>query len=356
MSYYYNIEDDLNAYPDAWCYLIIGGRNTGKTYSTLKYQHEHNKKFVFLKRTADDIKLLCAGSSKKEQYGVDLSPFKSINRDTGSNVKAFSVFNGLGAFWNCDSEDSRIGLPIGYAVALSSVSKVKGFDLSECDYIDFDEFIQQPWERVLNKKEGESVMDLYKTIARDREHRGRDPLKLIALANATSISNSLMEVLEVVDKVADMQAAGTDIYYDDERGIFIHIIMDNEEFKAVESQSKIYKAMQGTQWASMALENKFGYNDFTNVSKVNLKNYQPHCTVIYKQRTFYIYKKGQDYYMTTSRHSGTLVYDLNKENDQKRFHIEQVFDLRDACINGHMLFQSYTMYDLIVNYKNFFKV
>ena len=30
-KYYYDIEDDLREYPDAWCYIVVGGRNTGKT-------------------------------------------------------------------------------------------------------------------------------------------------------------------------------------------------------------------------------------------------------------------------------------------------------------------------------------
>ena len=37
---YYNIRDDVNAYPDAWCYIIVGGRNTGKTYGCLKMHLE----------------------------------------------------------------------------------------------------------------------------------------------------------------------------------------------------------------------------------------------------------------------------------------------------------------------------
>lgn len=356
MSYYYNIEDDLNQYPDAWCYLVIGGRNTGKTYSTLKFLYDNDIKFVFIKRTSEDVDLICAGGKKNNQYGVDLSPFKSLNRDLHSNVKAFSIFKGLGAFWDCDEEDERIGLPIGYAVSLSAVSKVKGFDLSECDVMVFDEFIKQPWEKTLNRKEGESVLDLYKTIARDREHRGRSPLKLIALANATDISNPLMQTLEVVDTVADMQTYQQSIVNIVDRGIVIHMINDNQDFHEKEKESAIYKAMAGTQWAEMALNNNFGYNDFTNVNKINLKNYVPVCSIKYKQKYYYIYKKGNQYYMCLNKHQDSEFYDLNTENGQKLFYSQRDLDLRVACIEGRMLFQSYLMYDLIVNYKSYFKV
>ena len=53
---YYDIRDDL--IPDSWCYVIIGGRSTGKTYGALKMCYNLKKKFVFLKRTIDDVKLL----------------------------------------------------------------------------------------------------------------------------------------------------------------------------------------------------------------------------------------------------------------------------------------------------------
>ena len=61
MSYYYDIQDDLKKYPDCWCYLIVGGRNTGKTYSTLKDARNSSKGFIFIKRTNLDVNNLCAG-------------------------------------------------------------------------------------------------------------------------------------------------------------------------------------------------------------------------------------------------------------------------------------------------------
>lgn len=350
MAYYYNIDDDLNQYPDAWCYIIIGGRNVGKTYSTLKSYYMDEKKFAFLKRTIEDVELITAGGT-----GVDLSPFKSINRDTSANVYAKKIFKGLGGFWDTDEEGNVYGVPIGYIIALNAVSKIKGFDLSECEALIFDEFIPQPWERV-NRKEGEQLMDLYKTIARDREHRGREALKLICLANATNINNPVMEILEIVDIVANMQALNESHHYIEDRGILIHMINDNDEFRQTESESAIYKAMAGTRWADMALGNQFGYNDFSAVGHVSLKNYVPVCSVQHKQKVYYIYRNANKYYMCNSRHTSDEFYNLNKENDQKLFFTERCIDLREACIESRMLFQTYSMYDLIVNYKTFFKL
>lgn len=358
-DYYFSVDYDIRSNKSAWCVIAIGGRNTGKTYSSLKSCVVNDRKFVFLKRTIEDVDLLCAGSgtigTKVNEYGIDLSPFKSLNRDMRWNIKAFSIKKGLGGFWKCNKQGEPEGAPIGYLLSLNAVTKYKGFDLSECDWLIFDEFIPQPWDRI-NRKEGEQLLDLYKTIARDREHRGKDPLKLVCLANATSISNPVMNILEVTDIVAEMQNRGEEKRMLDDRGILIHIIKDHPEFYKKEKDSMLYKSMGQTAWGQMAFENKFAYNDLSNIGRTSLKGYKPVCAVSYKHDNYYIYMKEGQYYMCRSRHDSDNIYNLNRENDQKLFFSEYVFELREACIEGKMLFETYTMYDLIINYKKFFKM
>ena len=38
--------------------FVVGGRGTGKTFSSLKYVLEHNIKFVFLRRTQSQVDLI----------------------------------------------------------------------------------------------------------------------------------------------------------------------------------------------------------------------------------------------------------------------------------------------------------
>lgn len=350
--YYYDIDNDMtdNGY---WCYIIIGGRNTGKTYSSLKSCYLNDRKFVFVKRTLEDVALLC--DKKNEEIDFDISPFKSINRDIGSNVRALKVKKGIGGFYKCDEDNIAIGQPIGYVVSLSGVSKVKGFDLSDCDWIIFDEFIPQPWDRI-NRKEGEQLMDLYKTVSRDREHRGKPALKLVCLANATKISNPVCNVLEITDKLVDMQVNHSSYFKDIDRGIFVHQIRDNEAFMEEEKKSQIYKAMAGTDWGKMALENDFAYDDFTAVKKSNLKGFIPMIAVIYKTKKYFIYNKEGLFYMTLAKANVQRTYNLKIENDQKAFFVDWVLDLQEASIDGRLMFEQYSMYDLIMNYKQFFKL
>ena len=353
-NYYYDIENDITS-NDFWCYIIIGGRNTGKTYSCLKSCYVNNRPFVFVKRTIEDIDLLC--DKKNEDLDFDVSPFKSINRDIGSNVRALKVKKGVGGFYKCDpdNDNAPIGLPIGYIVSLSGVSKVKGFDLSDCDWIIFDEFIPQPWDRI-NRREGEQLMDLYKTVSRDREHRGRPALKLVCLANATKISNPVCNILEITDKLVDMQVNKSSYYKDEKRGIFVHQIKDNAAFMEEEAKSQIYRAMAGTDWGKMALQNDFAYDDFTAVKKSNLKGYIPLIGVKFKSKIYYIYEKEGSYYMTLAPARVDRIYNLKIENDQKAFYIDWLIDLQDASIENRLKFEQYTMYDLIMNYRSFFKL
>lgn len=362
MGHYYDIREDLTDNPDNWLYMVIGGRNTGKTYSALRLCIENNIKFVFVKRTNKDIKTLCAGhriGKKTEAYSYDLdfSPFKSLNRDFNWSIYAFSIpdLEGVAAFWKVDEDGSPYGAPVGYIASLNAVKDIKGFDLSDCDMMIFDEFIPQPWERV-SREEGEQIMELYKTVSRDREHRGRGPLKLVALANAVSIINPLMQVTEVTDTVAEMAVRDVEVFRDEDRHIFIRKLHTDEEFLEVEKKSYIYQAMGQTAWGDMAFGNQFAYNDFTNVEKKSLKNYKPLCCVIYKRKKWYIYQNQNLFYMCRSAHQGQEVYDLKLENDQKRFYMNFVLDLTDSCIENEFKFETYEMYDLIVNYKRKFRL
>ena len=353
---YYDIREDIEKYPGAWCYLIVGGRNTGKTYGSLKYHLEENYTTCFLKRTNKDVELLCLGhrlGEKSGDYEVDLSPYKSINRDLHTNIKAYKIDDGLGAFYE-DVEGEPAGKPKAYLLSLNAVHKYKGFDLSECFSITFDEFIPQAWERV-SHKEGEQLMELYKTIARDRVERGRPELKLICLANAVNVFNYTFDVLEVTDLVAEMYLKHQHSIYMEDRGIFIRLLETSEEMMQAEQKTGLYRAMGGTAWGRMAFGNEFAFNDFSNIKKMPLKNMRPLIKLKYRSKQFYIYIGPLGYYMCTAPSNNvTFEYDLNKEMDRRLFYTEQCIDLINNSIRGRMFFQTYSMYDMIVNYKKRF--
>ena len=198
-------------------------------------------------------------------------------------------------------------------------------------------------------------MELYKTVARDRVERGKEELKLICLANAVNVFNYTFDVLEITDVVAEMSVKGQESLYMEDRGIFIRLLKTDKDMLEVERKTGIYRAMGGTAWGRMAFGNEFAYNDFSNIKHVPLKNYKPLIQLNYRQKTFYVYIGPDSYYITKSRNKCPFVYNLDKEMDQRRFYYDHVPELLGASIEGRMYYESYSMYDLIVNYKKRFK-
>ena len=349
---YYHLRKDVEDYPDAWLYVVFSRRGPGKTYSALRMFIADNIKFIYIKRTNEDVEFICSGNTKLD---IDPSPFVPINRDFNTNITAKLINKGFGGFYNTDADGNIFGSPVGYIISLNASKRIKGFDLSFADYVVVDEFIPQPGE-IVKLKEGEMLLDLYMTISRDRLERGRDPLKLVLFANAEEISTPITNTLEITDIIADMK--DTTHIYDEKREILIHHIT-NEEIPIKEKAKKgIYKGMVGTAWYDKSFNGEFSNNDFSNICDMPLKGFQPMIKIIYNRHDYYIYYHPvrSIYYMTRSKAKTPYCYDLAKENDQKLFYIEFYITLRSALAESRFFFKKYTMYDLINRYRKYFNL
>ena len=347
---YYEFKYDLEMFPEAWCYVVYSARGKGKTYSALLHAYKQNIPILYMKRTNDDVAFI----TRPQTDGLDTSPYAPLNRDHGIDVYGRSIEKGVGGFWHYEEGEPE-GLPVSYALSLNAVKRVKGFDASRCDWIILDEFIPQIGERVL-RSEGDLLLDLYMTVARDRDKRGKDPLKLILFANAEDISTPITNTLEVLDTMADLNASGNTHFFDQDRGIMLHHITDNEIPLTSREQAGIYKAMKNTAWGQKSFYGEFAKNDFSNVKPKSLKHYRGYIHLHYKTHDYYIYINDEGLmYMCESRTKCEMEFNLNRENEQKAFYMTQI-DLRQACIEERLKFQKYSMYDLIINYAKIFNI
>lgn len=359
-KHFFDVRDDLEKYPDAVIYIEIGGRNGGKTYSSMCYCLDEleppEQKFAFVKRTNEDVKLLCTGG-KDEKLKLNISPFKQINHDRNKDIKAIEIYKGIGGFWDCTDKEQAEGEPIGYILSLHLGSKAKGFELQDSELLIWDEFIPMIGEKV-DRAEGEQILTLYKTISRARMHLGRPPLKLIMLANATRIRNPTFRTLELTDAVAEMKLQKREYLYLEERRILIHNIQYSEEFNEIERNDPINIAMSGTAWARSSIDNEFAYDDFSSVKKLSIKKMRPFVSIIYQRKQYYCYGDDERFYFTDVKCNTNNIetYNLDRENDQKLFFVNYCIDLREACVRNCMSFRTYTLYDLIVNYRKYFEL
>ena len=99
--------------------FLVGGRGTGKTYTTLKVAREDERLFMLMRRTQSQADLI-----SKPEFSV----FKPLNEDLQWNVmvKSISKYNSM--FYTDDGETIH---PVGYTCALSTISNMRGFDASD---------------------------------------------------------------------------------------------------------------------------------------------------------------------------------------------------------------------------------
>lgn len=327
--------------------IFIGGRGCGKTYGALSGALDLPDKFLFMRRTAQELDLML----DSEKYGEGANPFKPVNKDKKRDVGLSKIVKNMAGIYNREMIDGKlcpVGAPIGYGVALSTISSIRGVDFSDCSDCIYDEFIPEKHVRKI-KNEGAALLNAYETICRNRELSGGDPLRLWLLANSNDIYNDTFIELGIVSEVEKMVRQGKGNRYFPERGLAIHLINNNEEFVKAKKQTALYKLTAGSQFAEMALENKFAYNDFSLIKHENLSGYRPVCHI----GKAYIYsKKGERLLYVSYAAARCPEFDIETEQDRKAFYSEYGRQIHRFFIASRIVFESYelkqTILDLIL--------
>lgn len=255
--------------------IYIGGRGIGKTYSTLRNQRidsNGNKilptkesKFLYCRRMAKEIEV-CASEIS--------NPFKRINRDYNLAVRAeYTRKEGYAVFYDDTLEKDSTVEPIGYGVALSTFSGLRGVDFSDVTTIIFDEFIAESHVRRI-KNEGKVFLNMYETINRNRELQGEEPVKVFLLANSISLASGILLEMGAVPTMASMIAKGQSRASIKERGLYIEII-DSSQLGEIKSQTALYKLTKDSDFSKEAIMNQFTHDNLDLAKKVVINEYRP---------------------------------------------------------------------------------
>lgn len=321
--------------------FVVGGRGTGKTYGALKDMLENNRKFIFMRRSQTQLKQVCEEKEfemeDETKVRVSLSPFKSIERDTGMHVEIEKISKDLYAFFHNNKH-------IGYGCAMNTLSNIRGFDASDIDYLIFDEFIPLPGE-MCKKDEGRMLMDAYETINRNREFNGGQPLQMFCLANANDIDCPIMLDLELTEAVEKMINKGKRFRIDGKRG-YTFSLLENNEFEEAKRNTVLYRFTKGLKYNAMAFENKFAYDDFTNVRSLNIKEYVPMWSI--GDYYIYMHKSRAEYYISVCPMKVKESY-ADSDHGHLQFAQNHGREMYGAYMENRLFFETYRAKKLLTD-------
>lgn len=274
--------------------IVIGARNSGKTYGALLHFTGAGRPFVFLRTQKSQIDLV---------FSDELSPFNKLNRDLSTRYIVDKVDkSGLIGVYDDYSEKDGVRIPggklIGYCLALSQVGATRGFNLDDVDVLIYDEFVAHPGEVVRSSnKQFTMYADIVFTLNRARELSGRPALKQWLFGNSDDLANNILLELKIVNSIIKMRQAGENYLKIPERDISIFLLDDSPAAKRLAKESALSRVFAGSSYNDMAFNNDFVYDDYSDCKAADLHAYQP--LFRYGQIVCYEHKRQQSYYLRT---------------------------------------------------------
>ena len=315
--------------------FLVGGRGTGKTYTTLKVAKEDSRKFMLMRRTQSQADLI-----SKPEFSV----FKPLNEDLGWNVQVRRISKYNSAFYEPMQDEDDIGREIGYTCALSTISNMRGFDASDIELLIYDEFIPEKHERLL-KNEADAIFNAYETMNRNREIKGIAPIQMICLANANDITNPVFESLKLIRIADKMQKGNTDRWTDDKRGIQL-IMLHRSPISKRKANTVLYNLTEGSDFANMALDNDFNV-DRQHVKPRPLSEYTPVCSL----GELCLYRHKSDHRMYASTHLSGVFNRRYTQTEADRLHYQRVYRVHwDMYISGKIDFEDVLSEKMFLKY------
>ncbi len=325
--------------------FIVGGRGIGKTFGSLKEVIDRNLKFIFMRRTQVQVDMI------KDD---NLNPFNALTAALGNDYQFImkKVNKNITAVYRGEFDPEKqiyiaSGNILGYIMALSTVSNIRGFDASDVDILIYDEFIGEKHERPI-RDEGAAFLNALETIARNRELQGRKPLKVLCLSNSNDLANPIFIQLKIVKDVENMVKKGQEYRYMPERHLALYVLQITP-IGAAKAQTTLYKLAGDSEFTQMALANDFSNEEMADIKPQNIKEFKPVVQVgeicIYRHKSKYLY------YVTSFKTGTPEVYD-SSAMDLKRFS-RNMYRIWLAYLNRHVVFESYLDQVLLEKYFSF---
>lgn len=253
--------------------IIIGGRGIGKTYSALSYLIENKKRFIYMRNTKTQI-----GESATD-FG---NPFKRLNKDKNWNIHIYPEKE----HFNIIDDDN--GENLGYACPLSIFKNYRGADLSDVDYVLFDEFIETG---TLLFDQFKCFTNMRETVGRNRELLGEPPLYCILLSNSQSLTNPILAGYNLIPEIEGMIKSGQRKF----KRKALLLLLPKSEISELKKNTSTYIGLENTKIYKENIENVFANDSFYGVVKRNIKEYKPVCKI--DDMYLYVHKSNYKKYV-----------------------------------------------------------
>lgn len=284
---YLNIEEIASG--GHWLIVIIGARQVGKTYGTLKYMLDNNIMHILLRRTTDELELIGGN--------LNLNPYKAFEPEYITGIfhkKKLYTINDYHV--NEKNEIIKDNLR-GMALSLPQIAHIRGFNGSAFTDIVYDEFIPEKGVTV-RKTEGDSLLNAYTTVNGNRELEGEKPVRLWLLANSNNIASPVLEALSLTDPILDMRRKGREVY--EWRNALIVQPKSREVIDKRENTELMKHLTDGGNFKEMALNNEFAYDRSPLIRQLSIKGMKP---LFSYNGVFYAWEGGGNVYICKAKHT-----------------------------------------------------
>lgn len=295
--------------------IIIGGRGIGKTYSALSFMIENKKRFLYMRNTRQQITECCS------DFG---NPFKRLNKDKGWSIQLSPEKEHI----NILDDDMNV---IGYASPLSVFENLRGADLSDVDYIVFDEFIEN---RKLLFDQFKCFVNMRETVGRNRELLGEAPLYTILLSNAQSLNSPILAGYDLIPDIEGMIKSGQKKLKREDT----LVLLPESEVSELKKNTSTYRSITNTRVYKENIENKFANDSFYGICKRNIREYRPICKI--DDMYIYLHKSTARKYVCTIQ--ATNIPEYNSKDNALAFY--QAFGrwIPSEYAHGEVEFSDYT--------------
>lgn len=323
--------------------FVIGGRGTGKTFGALLDVLQTGKKFCLMRRTQSQLDTIAR---------PDTNPFKSVVKYMGVEWDCVPVSIGksiYGYYQTTYDEDRKpiYGDLLGYAIALSTVANLRGFDMSDVELLVYDEFIPENHERAI-RGESDAFFNAYETMNRNRELQGMKPIQCICLANANDFACPLLIGLNLVSTIERMITKGQEEYVNPHKSVGVFMLTDSP-ISRKKATTALYRLTTGTAFSEMSINNAFEGTNDPDVYSADLREYNPLVSVA--ELCIYKHKSAPSYYISTHI-SGSVGRYSGDGIDMRRFMVTHK-NVMLAAMAGRIVYESHLVKALFLRYCGF---